>query len=61
MAKLKITQQKSVIGRPEPHKRTIKALGLRKINDTVVKDDNATIRGMVFSVKHLIAVEEVEG
>ena len=61
MSKLKITQRKSVIGRPEPQKRTIKALGLRRINDTVVKDDNQTIRGMIFAVKHLIVVEEVEG
>ena len=61
MAKLKITQRKSVIGRPTPHKRTVRALGLRRINDTVVKDDNATVGGMVFSVKHLVDVEEVEG
>ena len=61
MSKLKITQRKSVIGRPEPQKRTIKALGLRRINDTVVKDDTQTIRGMIFAVKHLIVVEEVEG
>ncbi len=61
MAKLKITQKKSVIKRKIEQKRTVKALGLRRINDSVVQDDNPTIRGMIFSVKHLVEVEEVEG
>lgn len=59
--KIKITQLRSVIGRPGTHKRTAKALGLRRINHTVVHDDTPTIRGMIFKIKHLIAVEELEG
>ena len=61
MAKLKITQKKSVIKRKIEQKRTVTARGLRRINDSVVQDDNPTIRGMIFSVKHLVEVEEVEG
>ncbi|MCA9564568.1 MAG: 50S ribosomal protein L30 [Myxococcales bacterium] len=57
--KVKVTQTRSVIGRPGVHKRTIKALGLRKINDSVVHEDSPSIRGMIFHVKHLVQVEEV--
>ena len=57
-SKLKITQVKSVIGSPENQKRTVRALGLKRINDTVEQDDNDVIRGMVFKVKHLVEVEE---
>ena len=49
---------KSPIGSNEPHKRTVKALGLKKLNATVTKDDTPSIRGMVEHVKHLVAVEE---
>jgi large subunit ribosomal protein L30 len=56
--KLKITQVKSVIGSPEDQKRTVRALGLKRINDTVEQDDTDVIRGMVFKVKHLVEVEE---
>ena len=59
MAKLKIKQVKSVIGSPEDQKRTVRALGLKRINDTVEQDDTDVIRGMVFKVKHLVEVEEV--
>ena len=58
-SKLKITQVKSVIGSPENQKRTVRALGLKRINDTVEQDDTDVIRGMVFKVKHLVNVEEV--
>ncbi len=57
-SKLKITQVKSVIGSPENQKRTVRALGLKRINDTVEQDDTDVIRGMVFKVKHLVEVEE---
>lgn len=60
MAKLKITYKKSAIGYNESQKRTIKALGLRKLNQTVEHDDTAVIRGMVNKVSHLVAVEEVK-
>ncbi len=61
MPKLKITQVRSVIDRPKPQKATIRALGLHRINDTVVKEDRPEIRGMVRAVAHLVTVEEVEG
>jgi large subunit ribosomal protein L30 len=60
MAKLKITYKKSGIGYKEDQKRTIKALGLRKLNQTVEHDDTAVIRGMINKVSHLVAVEEVK-
>ncbi|MDZ4064451.1 MAG: 50S ribosomal protein L30 [Coriobacteriia bacterium] len=57
--KLKITQVKSVISTPSDQKRTVRALGLKRISDTVVQDDTPVIRGMVFKVKHLVKVEEL--
>lgn len=61
MAKqLQITLKRSLIGRTEDQQATVKALGLRKINSTVVKEDNSAIRGMVFKVKHLVDVKEIE-
>ncbi|MEM6645789.1 MAG: 50S ribosomal protein L30 [Bacteroidota bacterium] len=60
MAKLKITQVRSTINRPGGQKRTIEALGLRRRNATVVKNDTPQIRGMLNVVKHLVSVEEVE-
>ncbi|CAI6085371.1 50S ribosomal protein L30 [Cohnella ginsengisoli] len=59
MAKLQITLKRSLIGRPENQRQTVKSLGLGKVNSTVVKEDNAAIRGMVNTVSHLITVEEV--
>lgn len=60
MGKLKITQVRSTIKREESQKRTIRALGLRKLHQTVIQPDNPQIRGMVFKVKHLIQVEEIQ-
>jgi len=57
--KLKITQVKSAIGRLENQKLTIKALGLGKINRTVIHDASPSIRGMIRTVIHLVKVEEV--
>jgi large subunit ribosomal protein L30 len=59
MTKLRITWVRSGIGHPERQKRTIQALGLRKLNQTVEHMDNPTLRGMIFAVKHLVRVEEV--
>ncbi|HJV47049.1 MAG TPA: 50S ribosomal protein L30 [Bacillota bacterium] len=58
MAKLQITLKRSLIGRTQDQKATVEALGLRKIHQTVEKEDNAAIRGMVDKVKHLIEVKE---
>lgn len=59
MAKLKVTQVKSTIGRKEPQKRTIEALGLGKIRRSAVHEDTPQIRGMIKAVNHLVTVEEV--
>jgi large subunit ribosomal protein L30 len=60
MSPLKVTQTKSVIGALENHKRTIRALGLKRIRDSRVHRDTPQIRGMIHKVRHLIEVEEVE-
>ncbi len=57
--KLKITQIRSTIGREKRQKRTVKALGLKKLNQTVIHDDTPSIRGMIEKVKHLLKLEEV--
>lgn len=56
MAQIKIKQIKSRINCPETQKRTLDALGLRKMNHTVVMEDNPSIRGMVKKVHHLVEV-----
>ena len=56
--KLKITLTKSTIGAIPKHKRTVAALGLKKLNSVVEMPDNASTRGMVAQVKHLVKVEE---
>jgi large subunit ribosomal protein L30 len=55
---LKITLVKSMIGRPEKHRRVLRGMGLTKINRTVELKNTASIRGMVNSVSHLVNVEE---
>lgn len=57
--KLKITQIRSGIGRPYRQKNTLKGLGLRGINKSVVIDNTPSFRGMVKKVLHLVTVEEV--
>jgi len=59
MAELKITLVKSTIGSKPKHKKTVQALGLKKLNKTVVQKDNAAIRGMCTQVSHLVKVEEI--
>jgi large subunit ribosomal protein L30 len=58
MAKVKITQVKSVIDRPQRQKDTVKALGLKKMNDSVVKELTPQIKGMIAKVAHLVVTEE---
>ena len=58
--KLRIRQIRSVINTKENHKRTIRALGIRRMQQTVVQLDNPAIRGMVQLVRHLVEVEEFE-
>jgi len=58
MAKIKITQVKSVIDRPKKQKATIFALGIKKMHQTVEREDTPVIRGMVNAVSHLVKVEE---
>ena len=55
---LKVTLVKSMIGRPEKHRRVLRGMGLTKINRTVELENTASIRGMVNAVSHLITVEE---
>jgi large subunit ribosomal protein L30 len=61
MAKqLQITLKRSLIGRPKTQRVTVKTLGLRKLHQSVIHQDNAAIRGMVNQVSHLVEVIEVE-
>ena len=58
MANLKVTLVKSTIGAIPKHRKTVEALGLKKLNKTVVLPDNEATRGMVAQVKHLVKDEE---
>lgn len=58
MAKLRVTWIKSGIGYAEVQKRTLKALGLNRLNQSAVHEDCASVRGMINKVRHLIKVEE---
>ena len=58
-SQLKITLVKSTIGRLPKHKKTVQALGLKKLNRSVIQQDNAAIRGMINQVSHLVKVEEI--
>ena len=60
MAQIKITLTKSPIGRKPEQRKTVVAPGLGKLNSSVVKEDNAAIRGMVNAVSHLVTVEDVK-
>lgn len=57
MAKIKVTKVKSAINRTQTQKRTLEALGLKKIGQTVEHDDTPNILGMVNKVKHLVSTE----
>jgi len=60
MSRLKVTQLRSGIGRKQNQRDTLRTLGLKRINDVVVKEDRPEIRGMIFTVSHLVKVEEVD-
>lgn len=57
---LKITQVRSVIGRQEQHRRTLRALGLRRHQQSVVHEDTPAIRGMIEKIGFMVDVEEVD-
>ena len=60
MAELKITQVRSTIGGKKNQRLTLLSLGLRKIRQSVVRDDTPSVRGMIATVRHLVTVEEVD-
>ena len=60
MARLKVQQVRSTIGRTKNQRDTLRTLGLKRIGDVVVKEDRPEIRGMLATVPHLIVVEEVD-
>ena len=59
MAKLRVTWEKSAIGYNKRQRMTLKALGFRLLNQTIIHADSPAIRGMVNKVRHLVRVEEV--
>ena len=59
MSKLKVTLVKSGIGYSQDQKRTLRSLGFRRLNQSVVHEDSGSIRGMIIKVRHLLKVEEV--
>ena len=60
MTQLKVTQTRSGIGGLQNQRDTLRSLGLKHVHDVVVKEDRPEIRGMVNTVRHLVAVEEVD-
>ena len=60
MTSLRVRQVRSGVGGKQNQRDTLRTLGLKRINDEVVKEDRPEIRGMIFTVNHLVSVEEVE-
>ena len=60
MAQLKVTQVKSGIGTKPNQRQTLRSLGLKRINDSIVHEDRPEIRGMVATVPHLVTLEEID-
>lgn len=58
---LKVTLVKSTIGRPVDQEMTVRSLRLRKLHQTAEHPDNPVVRGMIYKVRHLVTVEEVQG
>ena len=58
MPKLLITQVKSGIGYAGNQKKTLRALGLKRVNQSVIREDSPSVRGMIVKVRHLVKVEE---
>jgi large subunit ribosomal protein L30 len=61
VAKIRITLVKSAIGYEGSQKRTLATLGLRRLNQSVVRDDSLSLRGMINKVRHLVEIEEASG
>ncbi len=61
MAKIRVTLVKSISGYPEDQRQTVRRLGFRRLNQSVIHEDSAAVRGMMMKVKHLIKAEEVTG
>ena len=61
MARLQVQQKKSSIGCKQNQRDTLRSLGLKRIGDVVVKEDRPEFRGMVHTVRHLVAVTELDG
>jgi large subunit ribosomal protein L30 len=61
VSQLKITQTKSQIGGKQNQRDTLRTLGLKRIGQSVVREDRPEVRGMIQTVSHLVTVEEVEG
>ena len=61
MTKLRITWVKSGIGYEESQRKTLKALGFHRLNQSVIQKDSSSIRGMINKVRHLVKVEEASG
>jgi len=59
MAKLRVTWKKSAIGKPERQRRTLRALGLRRLNHAVIHEDTPQILGMLHAISHLVQWEEL--
>ncbi|PXY32195.1 50S ribosomal protein L30 [Prauserella muralis] len=60
MAQLKVTQVRSMIGTKQNHRASLRTLGLRKIRQSVVREDTPQVRGLIHTVRHLVEVEEVK-
>jgi large subunit ribosomal protein L30 len=60
MSQLKVTQTRSVIGTKQNQRACLRTLGLHKIRQSVVREDSAQLRGLIHTVRHLVAVEEVD-
>jgi len=60
LGKLRVTLIRSVAGRPQTQRRTIRSMGLKKLHQTVEHPDSAQIRGQINKVKHLVKVEEID-
>lgn len=60
MSRLRVTLRRSLIGHPKDQRQTARALGLTRVNRTVVRPDNPAVRGMIAKIGHLVRIEEVE-
>ena len=60
MGRLKVTQTRSAIGRQQNQRDTLRTLGLKRVGDEATREDRPEVRGMIKTVAHLVAVEEVD-